>query len=160
IGLVEWQYDSHACHRFDPDHPGIREGYTYVDHEVFQIPYGVVVPKVIDGLLVPVACSASHIAYNALRMEPVFMALGEACGQAAHLAVTTRGPVRSVPVDHLQQALLANGGVITYLDDLARDNDAFAACQWLGARGFNKGYQAEADRPVSRGESAERLGRV
>jgi len=160
IGLVEWQYDSHACHRFDPDHPGIREGYTYIDHAVFQIPYGVVVPKVIDGLLVPVACSASHVAYNALRMEPVFMALGEACGHAAHLAGTARVPVRSVPVDHLQRALLANGGVITYLDDLPSSDEAFAACQWLGARGFNRGYQAEAGRSVTRGESAERLGRV
>jgi hypothetical protein len=160
IGLVEWAFDSHACHRFSPEHPGTREGYTWVDHAVFQIPYGVVVPKAVDGLLVPVACSASHVAYNALRMEPVFMALGEACGQAAHLAVTERIPARAVRVERLQKTLLANGAAITYLEDLSSDDKSFVACQWLGARGFNRGCLAEAGRNLTRGEGVERLHRA
>ena len=112
IGLVEWPFDSHGCHRYDPEHPGTREGYTFVDHAIFQIPYGVVVPKKVDGLLVPVACSATHIAYNGLRMEPVFMILGEACGQAAHLAIKNGVPARAVPLPYLQKYLLENGGAI------------------------------------------------
>lgn len=160
IGLVEWPYDSHACHRYDPAHPGAREGYTFVPHAIFQIPYGVVVPRSVDGLLVPVACSASHVAYNALRMEPVFMALGEACGHAAHLALQANVPLRSVPVAALQEHLLANRGVITYFDDLDPASESFAAFQWLGARGFNDGYHANPDELLTRADAAKRLTRV
>src|SRR5262249_17724238 len=96
IAVIEWAFDPHGHHRYDPQHPGVREGYIFVAHQPFQVPYGVVVPRAIDGLLVPVACSCSHVAYNALRMEPVFMALGEACGIAAHLAIRHRVQVRSI----------------------------------------------------------------
>jgi len=160
IGLVEWPFDSHGCHAYDPSRPGLREGYTFVPHATCQVPYGVVVPKEVDGLLVPVACSCTHVAYNGLRMEPVFMALGEASGQAAHLALKQGIEVRRVPVDRLQQALLANNGAITYFDDLRRDDNAFIACHWLGARGLNKGYRAQPHNRLTRAEGAERLRRV
>jgi ribulose 1,5-bisphosphate synthetase/thiazole synthase len=160
VTLVEWPYDSHACHRFDPAYPGVREGYTFVEHGVFQVPYGVLVPNSVDGLLVPVACSATHIAYNALRMEPVFMALGEACGLAANLAIQNGVELRSVPVGRLQQGLLANGGTITYFEDLEGTPETFSAFQWLGARGLNKGYRAESEKRLSRTDGAERLRRI
>jgi hypothetical protein len=160
VGLVEWPYDSHACHRYDPAHPGVREGYTFVTHPPFQIPYGVLVPKSVDGLLVPVGCSASRVAYNALRGEPIFMALGDACGHAAHIAVKEKVALRNVPVDRLQRSLVEDGGVITYLEDLESSNEAFAALQWLGARGMNTGYSAEPQKLLTRGEGAERLRRV
>jgi ribulose 1,5-bisphosphate synthetase/thiazole synthase len=160
IALVEWPFDSHACHRFDPAYPGVREGYTFVEHGVFQVPYGVLVPKTVDGLLVPVACSCTHIAYNALRMEPVFMALGEACGLAAHLAIQSGVELRSVPVGRIQQDLLANGGAITYFEDPPATAETFTAFQWLGARGLNKGYRADLKQRLSRADGAERLRRM
>ncbi len=129
-------------------------------HEPFQVPYGVLVPKNIDGLLVPVACSCSHVAYNALRMEPVFMALGEASGIAAHLALTRRIPVRKVPVPVLQKILTERRGVITFYEDLNFDDPAFAAFQWLGARGLNKGYAASPDARLSRSAAWESLSRI
>jgi hypothetical protein len=125
-----------------------------------QIPYGVVVPRQIDGLLVPVACSASHVAYSALRMEPVFLALGEACGVAAHLALRDGQALRSIPVAELQHLLVDRGAVITHYDDLPFDHPAFAAFQWLGARGLNPGYQARPEMKLSRMAAAERLQRV
>jgi type II secretory pathway pseudopilin PulG len=106
IGIVEFAFDSHGTRKFDPAHPGVREGYIYITHPPLQVPYGVLVPRQIDGLLVPVACSASHVGYNAVRMEPVFMALGEASGTAAHLAVRRKVPVRSVPVAAVQHLLV------------------------------------------------------
>lgn len=160
IAVLEWGFDSHGCHRYDPAHPGVREGYMMVPCAVFQVPYGTVVPKEVDGLLVPVACSATHVAYGGLRLEPAFMALGEACGQAAHLALKDHVQVRAVSVERLQQNILENGGVITCLDDLPQTDEAFVACQWLGARGLNKGYQAEPGKVLRRAEAAERLRRV
>jgi hypothetical protein len=160
IGIVEWAFDPHGCHKYDPSHPGVREGYAFINHEPFQIPYGVIVPQKIDGLLVPVACSCSHVAYNAIRMEPVFVALGEASGIAAHLAIRDAIAVRRAPVPELQKLLVSRRGVITFFQDLKFDDPAFPAFQWLGARGFNTGYAAEPEAKLTRRDGWTRLERV
>lgn len=160
IGIVEWAFDPHGCHKYDPAHPGVREGYAFIRHDPFQIPYGVIVPRTIDGLLVPVACSCSHVAYNALRMEPVFMALGQASGLAAHLAIRHDRAVRRVPMPELQRLLVERGGVITFYQDLPSDHPDFAAFQWLGARGLSPGYRATPDLKLTRGEGWTRFGKI
>ncbi len=114
IGVIEFEFDSHSVSKFDPRYPGVRPGYVFIAHDPFQIPYGVVVPQCVDGLLVPVACSATHIGYSALRMEPVFMALGEACGIAAMKAQTSGTSVRTVDVKSVQLEIVKRGGVILY----------------------------------------------
>jgi hypothetical protein len=160
IGIVEWSFDSHGCHKYDPLHPGVREGYTMVGHRPFQVPYGVLVPRRVDGLLVPVACSCSHVAYNALRMEPVFMALGEAAGIAAHLAIANEVAVRRVPTAVLQRRLVERGGVITFYEDLKFGDPAFAAFQWLGARGLNPGYCATPAQMLTREDAQTKLAHI
>jgi len=102
--------------KYDPAHPMLRPGYFYVEHEPLQLPYRILVPKRVDGLLVPVACSASHVGYQAIRMEPVFMALGEACGIAAKTAQEAKAEVRAVNVPEVQREILKRGGVILYED--------------------------------------------
>ena len=114
ISIVEFEFDSHGVNKFNPKYPGVREGYVFISHDPFQIPYRVVVPKCVDGLLVPVACSATHIGYSALRMEPVFMALGEACGIAAMKAQSSGTTVRAVDVKSVQREVVKRGGVILY----------------------------------------------
>lgn len=114
IAVAEFPFDSHAVHKFDPAHPGVREGYFYVAHEPIQLPYGMLVPQRVDGLLVPVACSASHVGYQTVRVEPVFMALGEACGIAAKAAIDSGVEVRRVDVKPVQREILKRGGVILY----------------------------------------------
>lgn len=160
IGVIEWAFDPHGHHKYDPARPGVREGYIFIAHEPFQVPYGVLVPRKIDGLLVPVACSCSHVAYNALRMEPVFMALGQACGLAADLAIAKRTTVRNVPTAVLQSKLVEQRGVVTFYHDLPFDDPAFAAFQYLGARGLNPGYRAEKAAPLTKASGAERLARI
>jgi len=114
IAVAEFGFDSHGVHKYDPAHPGVREGYIYIDHEPLQLPYRILVPQCVDGLLVPVACSASHVGYQTIRMEPVFMALGEACGIAAKTALDARVPLRRVDVPAVQRKILERGGVILY----------------------------------------------
>jgi hypothetical protein len=159
---VPWgsPFDPHGCHKYDPRHLGVREGYFFVRHAPFQIPYGVLTPRGIDGLLVPVACSCSHVAYNALRMEPVFMALGEASGIAAHLAIREDISVRDVAPAALQRLLVERGGVITFYHDLPFDSPHFAALQWLGARGLNPGYEATPELKMTRWHGWVKLGRI
>ena len=140
------------------------EGFIGLAEETvpYQIPFRVMVPEGIDGLLVPVAVSASHLGYGTIRMEPVWMALGEAAGAAVALALDRGVPVRDVPRGTLQRELLAQGQVITYFEDIAPagfagyDQQApglSAAAQFWGARGFFGQYAARPDDPLTRGEA-------
>ena len=73
----------------------------------YKIPYEAIVPRKgeCDNLIVPVCVSASHIAFTSLRMEPVWMVLGESAGVAAAMAVDAEIPVQDVPYDKLRQKL-------------------------------------------------------
>jgi len=73
----------------------------------YKIPYEAIVPRKgeCDNLVVPVCVSASHIAFTSLRMEPVWMVLGESAGVAAAMAADADIPVQDVPYDTLRQKL-------------------------------------------------------
>jgi hypothetical protein len=116
VAVAEFAFDCHGVSKFEPEHPLLRPGYFYIEHEPLQLPYRILVPKCVDGLLVPVACSASHVGYQTIRMEPLFMALGEACGIAAKVAQDSKVPVRQVNVPAVQREILQRGGVILYED--------------------------------------------
>ncbi len=172
-----YQIDSHATRKRedlglgDPGDGGVPdgrkvalEGFIGLHEETvpYQIPYRVMAPEGIDGMLVPVAVSASHLGYGTIRMEPVWMALGEAAGQAAALALARDVRVRDVPRGVLQRELLARGQVITYFDDVApagfagfekQAADLSKAAQFWGARGFFGQYAARPDEPLTQGEA-------
>lgn len=114
IAVAEYALDCHGVTKFDPAHPGVREGYFYIDFQPTQLPYRIMVPKSVDGLLVPIACSASHVGYQPIRMEPVFIALGEAAGIAAKIAIDDGVQPRHVDVPSVQREILSRGGVILY----------------------------------------------
>jgi hypothetical protein len=114
VAVAEFGFDSHGVHKYDPAHPGVREGYIFIEHQPLQLPYRILVPKCVDGLLVPVACSASHVGYQTIRMEPVFMALGEAAGIAATTAQASGTTVRAVDVKTVQREIVRRGGVVLY----------------------------------------------
>ena len=78
---------------------------------IYRIPYEAIIPlkSECDNLLVPVCCSASHIAMTSIRMEPVWMILGESAGVAAALAAISNTPVQEVPYPALRVKLLHLG---------------------------------------------------
>jgi hypothetical protein len=76
------------------------------------------VPPNVDGLLVPVAVSASHVGYSTLRMEPHWTALGQAAGVAAAQAARDNIQVRAVDVPRLQERLHELGAMTIYIPDL------------------------------------------
>jgi hypothetical protein len=92
IAMGEHSFDVHPCHdrRFLVD--GAMEGVLWYPKKAAgpaqpgQIPYGVMLPKRIDNLLVPVAMSSTHVAMSVLRMEPVWMTTGQIAGLAASTA--------------------------------------------------------------------------
>lgn len=78
----------------------------------YDIPYRSLVPPDVVNLLVPVCISATHVAYCSLRMEPVYMMLGHAAGDAAHLALSNKTSVQRVDSGKLREFLLHEGAVL------------------------------------------------
>jgi hypothetical protein len=160
IAVVSFNWDSHSVHKYDPRHPGAREGYFYASHPPIQVPFGVIVPQKVNGLLVPVACSASHVGYATIRMEPVFMALGQAAGIAAAKAVQGGIEVRNLPVVDIQEKLVRDKVVISYFEDVPPDHPAFAAIQFLGPRGLSRDFSATPDQVLTQPDARDRLARI
>ena len=82
----------------------------------YSIAYGALVPKRGEcaNLFAPVACSATHIAYGSIRMEPVFMILGQSAATAAVLAIDGDLAVQDVPYAALRERLSADGQVLEH----------------------------------------------
>jgi len=118
ICLGSYNSDSHNVQRIVNERGFVEnEGDMQVPVEPYQIPYRVMLPKrsEMTNLLVPVALSASHVAYSSLRMEPQFMMLGHAAGIAAALAAKSGRPVQEIDVKALQAKLLEQGAVFEYV---------------------------------------------
>ncbi len=117
IAIGEFPIDSFPCRKRQSSDTVVLEGYLgMLDHitRPYEIPYRVMIPRKIDGLIVPVAASTTHVAFSSIRMEPTWMALGQAAGTAAHLAIREKVQPRNVSIKPLQATLLRNGQVLSH----------------------------------------------
>jgi hypothetical protein len=117
VGLAAYTMDSHNCRRIVRDGRVENEGDVQVGgFPPYQISYRSLTPREIEceNLLVPVCLSASHIAYGSIRMEPVFMVLGQSAAIAAGLALDERAAVQRIHYDELRRRLLAAGQVLEW----------------------------------------------
>jgi len=105
ICLGSYNIDSHEIQRMLTDKGWVKEGFIIEKIDPYEIPYRSITPLAPKNLLVSCAVSASHIAYGTLRMEPVFMMIGQAAGEAADLSLKHNTPVQQVPVKELQGRL-------------------------------------------------------
>jgi len=118
IAIGEFPIDSFPARKRQPLDTLVLEGYLgmldYITRP-YEIPYRIMLPKKVDGLIVPVAASTTHVAFSSIRMEPTWMALGQAAGAAAHLAIQNHVEPRQVPVAELQSALEKQGQVLRHV---------------------------------------------
>jgi hypothetical protein len=116
IGMGSYTIDSHNVRRYiTPEGHVQNEGDIGVPLKApYTIAYGSLTPRrgQLDNLLVPVCVSSSHIAFGSIRMEPVFMILGQSAATAAALALELQVPVQDVPYPALRQRLLADGQIL------------------------------------------------
>ena len=112
LGLAAYGMDSHHVQRYVT-----KEGFVKNEGNVeahvkgpYPISYRAIVPKEKEckNLLVPVCLSATHIAFGSIRMEPVFMVLGQSAAIAACMALDKGIPVQKINYDELQKVLLEN----------------------------------------------------
>ena len=121
IAISSFPIDSHDCRRialpdgvinegtiFPVRMPGRRHGYAY------HIPYRALTPSATEcsNLLVPVALSATHVAYSSVRVEPTWMAIGQSAGVAAALAAKAGVTVQALDYPALRARLLAQKVVL------------------------------------------------
>ena len=113
VGMGSYVLDSHNVQRYiKPDGFVQNEGDIGVHpKKPYQISYGSLTPKQAEcgNLLVPVSLSSSHIAFGSIRMEPVFMLLGQSAATAAVHAIDESVDVQEVDYDRLRARLLKDG---------------------------------------------------
>ncbi|TLD68695.1 FAD-dependent oxidoreductase [Phragmitibacter flavus] len=116
IAMGSFLIDCHIVQRVVTEDGHVTDEGSFQDTPArpYHIAYRSITPKIeeCENLLVTVTCSASHIAYCSMRMEPVYMALGHAAGLASIQALKNQQPVQSIDVAALQQKLLAQKAVI------------------------------------------------
>jgi hypothetical protein len=126
VGMGAYNMDSHHVQRYVTPEGFVRnEGDVQVASKPYPISYRSLRPKASEctNLLVPVCLSASHIAYGSIRMEPVFMVLGQSAATAAGLAIERGITVQEVDYQALQERLLASKQVLDFVPEpLASDH--------------------------------------
>lgn len=116
VALGAYNMDSHNCQRIVKNGRAENEGDVQEPVRPYPISYKSIVPKATEceNLFEPVCLSASHIAYGSIRMEPVFMILGQSAATAASMAIDDRVPVQNVSYEKLRARLLADKQVLEW----------------------------------------------
>jgi hypothetical protein len=117
VGMGSYNMDSHNCQRFVRDGRVMNEGDVQLPPAgPYPVAYRSIVPSAREcgNLLAPVCISASHIAYGSVRMEPVFMILGESAGIAACQAIDDNLRVQEVSYARLRSELDKAGQVLEF----------------------------------------------
>ncbi|KQZ76776.1 xanthan lyase [Sphingopyxis sp. Root214] len=116
VGMGSYNMDSHNVQRIvDARGFARNEGNIEISPgRAYPISYDAIVPKKREAanLLVPVALSASHIAYGSIRMEPVFMILGQSAAAASSIAIDDQIAVQDVDYDKLRARLTSEGQIL------------------------------------------------
>ncbi|MDD7887549.1 FAD-dependent oxidoreductase [Flavivirga sp. 57AJ16] len=154
VTASHYALDSHAVRKRELGRVHL-DGFFSHFSAPYTVPYEVMVPKFINNLLFPVAVSGSHVGFSTLRMEPCWMALGEAAGIAAALIVDNGVTVREISISTLQNTLLNNDATLIYFKDLKTTDAEFKEVQKLALRGFFTEWEASLDEDLD--ENTSRL---
>lgn len=154
ITASHYALDSHAVRKYEPGRVHL-DGFLSYHTQPYTVPYGVMVPKAVGNVLAPVPVSGSHIGFSTLRMEPCWMALGEAAGMACVQAAILDVPVQAVNLQMLQVDLLSRKAVLFYYKDCGPADEHYPVLALLGLAGHITGWNAEPTKTVDKAEADE-----
>ncbi|RAO06951.1 FAD-dependent oxidoreductase [Micromonospora noduli] len=166
VGLASYTMDSHNCQRVVVDGRVRNEGDVQIGVPApYPVSYRAIVPHQAQcaNLLVPVCLSSSHIAYGSIRMEPVFMILGQAAATAASLALAGNLAVQAVSVPALQTRLRQDGAVLEWgsTSEVILDNAASSgitrAGTWLRSTSIGGYYGPDYEHDGNTAKGVNRL---
>jgi hypothetical protein len=144
ITASHYWLDSHAVRKREPGKVHL-DGFFSYPIGVYTVPFGVIIPQKVDNLLIPVPVSGSHVGFSTLRMEPCWMAMGEAAGIAASLAIDTQCKIKNVEIETLQDKLIKQKATLIYFRDVYIDSPDFEMVQYMGLRGYLPDWDALLD---------------
>jgi hypothetical protein len=118
IGMGSYNLDSHNTQRYVTPQ-GFTENEGDIEHPTpkpYKIDLGSILPKKEEcsNLLVSICVSSSHIAYGSIRMEPVFMILGQSAGTVAAMAIEKKKAIHDLTYEEIKEKLLTDGQVLEY----------------------------------------------
>jgi hypothetical protein len=151
IAITDWYMDSHSC--TNDSRPGFHyDGKLILTEESrpAQIPYRALLPQGVDNLLVPVCLSATHIAWGAIRLEPVWMQTGEAAGFAAALAKREKTTPAQLDAELLVRTLVERRQLVSFFNEVKVDapDVRIPAAEYFATKGFFHDYDARLDEPL------------
>lgn len=157
VAITDWYMDSHSC--TTNSRPGYRyDGKLILTEESRpgQIPYRSMLPQGVDNLLVPVCLSATHVAWGAVRLEPVWMETGEAAGVAAGLSLKFKTTPAQLNPDQLVRELCERRFLVSFFNDVdvGGVETWIPAVEYFGVRGFFPTYDAGANESLDAAAAA------
>jgi hypothetical protein len=145
----EFPIDSFPVSKEPSSNGKVLEGYIgMLEISPYQVPFRIMITEKVKNLVVPVAASTSHVAFSTIRMEPLWMGMGQAAGTAAHLCVDKKLNPVDLPVSHLQKCLIEDKQILCFFTDIGIDDQAFEAVQFWGTKGFFDSYQCRSREPI------------
>ena len=152
IAFTDWPMNSHDC-TWDRSPGYAFDGKLILTEESrpAQIPWRSLLPRGVDNFIVPVCLSATHVAWGAVRLEPVWMMTGEAAGAAAALAKKHQTTAGKLEPDLLLRTLCKHRHFVSFFNDLqaAAGHPAMPAAQYFSTKGFFASYDAKLDAPLT-----------
>lgn len=147
VTASHYALDSHAARKRETGRVHL-DGFISYPTAVYTVPLGVILPRNIDNLLLPVPVSGSHIGFSTLRMEPCWMALGQAAGITASLAIDCRVSVRDIDTTMLQDLLIRQKATLVYYRDIKPEDANFPLVQYMGLRGYLPEWEANLQNAI------------
>lgn len=149
ITASHYALDSHAVRKREEGRVHL-DGFFSYPTSVYTVPFGVMVPKVLNNLLFPVPVSATHVGYSTLRMEPCWMALGQAAGVAASIAIDNSSSIRNMAIEKLQDVLISQKCTLVYYRDINPEDQDFKLVQTLGLKGYLPEWDVKLEEAANR----------
>ncbi|MBV6655715.1 MAG: FAD-dependent oxidoreductase, partial [Mameliella sp.] len=154
ITSSHYALDSHACRKREPGKP-LLEGIFSYQVKPFTVPFRIMVPKTIKNLLCPVPASASHVGFATLRMEPCWMALGQAAGVACGVMAKNNLTLPSIDYKEIQEELLQQQVKLIHYADVPVSHKYFKAIQQLGLTGKLIEWKLMPDDPITKEQAGD-----
>lgn len=154
ISMTDWYIESHAVTAEHVD-GSLWEGQIELRNSTYpgQLPFRAILPQGLDNLLVPVCASATHVGWQAIRLEATWMAMGEAAAHATAIALRQKTMPAQIDPDELVWLLAERGVAVTFFNDIDVDRREpwIPAVQYFGTQGFFGSYEADPLDALTRG---------
>ena len=149
ITASHYALDSHAVRKREEGRIHL-DGFLSYPTAVYTVPFGVMVPKSVDNLLLPVPVSGSHIGFSTLRMEPCWMAIGQAAGITASISIQDKVKVQNINIQKLQDYLIDQNATLIYYKDVNVSSEDFRMVQYMGLKGYLPDWEACLNDPIDK----------